>query len=85
MLRACEQILLSDNFERDLVFDIGLACLFDVFELELEDDDDEEEEEEDDDVLESDDDGPSDGSCCPICVVAVESSMSEKVSILSSG
>ena len=51
MLRACEQILLSDNFESDFGFDMEL---FDMLELDSEDDDD--------DVLESDDDGSSGGS-----------------------
>ena len=57
MLRACEQILLSDNFESDFGFDMEL---FDMLELDSSDDDDE--EDDDDDVLESDDDGSSGGS-----------------------
>ena len=59
MVRACEQILLSDNLEIYLSLCANLISLCDEFVLDLEDTEDDADE---DDMLESDDDGSSEGS-----------------------
>ena len=86
ILKACEQILLSESFKADFFgfcfFSLPLYELIALLEIDRldDDEDDEDDEDDDDEVLESDDGGPSGRPVENCLVVFSDSSESENMS-----